>query len=95
MSLTADTAALGLTSEEAACPLAADGNELATARRRNGFPEAWDLIRQPVPLMLLGAGMGDFQLVEWLDGAVLMAFVPVVIAYRHARSSHPHRVRPS
>ncbi len=80
VSLTADTTALGLTSQEAARRLAVDGpNELPTAMRRNIFREAWDVIRQPMLLLLLGAGMVNFLLAEPLDGAMLMAFVVVVI----------------
>lgn len=48
--------------------------------RRNLFREAWDVIRQPMLLLLLGAGMVNFLLAEPLDGAMLMAFVVVVIA---------------
>lgn len=71
----------GLTSEQAAHRLAADGpNELPTAKRRNIFREAWEVIRQPMLLLLLGAGMVNFVLAEPLDGIMLMAFVVVVIA---------------
>ena len=38
------------------------------------------MIRQPMLLLLLGAGMVNFLLAEPLDGAMLMAFVVVVIA---------------
>ncbi|MCI4673677.1 cation-translocating P-type ATPase [Candidatus Mycolicibacterium alkanivorans] len=71
---------VGLTSDEAARQLAVDGpNELPTALRRNIFGEAWDVIRQPMLLLLLGAGLVNFLLAEPLDGALLMAFVVVVI----------------
>lgn len=81
MSIEIDSAVVGLTSEQAALRLAADGpNELPTAKQRNIFREAWDVIRQPMLLLLLGAGMVNFLLAEPLDGALLMAFVVVVIA---------------
>ncbi len=81
VSVTADATAVGLTSEEAARRLAVEGpNELPTAKRRNIFREAWDVIRQPMLLLLLGAGIVNFLLAEPLDGAMLMAFVVVVIA---------------
>ncbi len=81
MSIEVYSAAVGLTSEQATQRLAADGpNELPTAKRRNIFREAWDVIRQPMLLLLLGAGMVNFLLAEPLDGAMLMAFVVVVIA---------------
>ena len=71
----------GLTQAEAARRLAADGpNELPTEKRRNVFQEAWAVIRQPMLLLLLGAGLVNFLLAEPLDGAMLMAFVVVVIA---------------
>ncbi len=70
----------GLTAEEAARRLAADGpNELPTAKRRNVLQEAWTVIRQPMLLLLLVAGAVNFALAEPLDGAMLMAFVLVVI----------------
>ena len=70
----------GLTSEQAARRLAADGpNELPTAKQRNIFGEAWDVIREPMLLLLLGAGLVNFLLAEPLDGAMLMVFVVVVI----------------
>ena len=70
----------GLSVEEAARRLAADGpNELPTAMRRNLLQEAWTVIRQPMLLLLLGAGAVNFVLAEPLDGAMLMAFVVVVI----------------
>ncbi len=72
---------MGLTSQQAAQQLAADGpNELPTAKARNLIREAWDVIRQPMLLLLLGAGAVNFLLAELLDGALLMAFVVVVIA---------------
>ena len=76
-----EVAAHGLTQAEAARRLAADGpNELPTEKRRNLFQEAWAVIRQPMLLLLLGAGLVNFLLAEPLDGAMLMAFVVVVIA---------------
>lgn len=70
----------GLSAQEAARRLAADGpNELPTAKRRNVLQEAWGVIRQPMLLLLLVAGAVNFALAEPLDGAMLMAFVLVVI----------------
>ena len=77
----ADTVLQGLTAEQAAHRLAADGpNELPSAKRRNLLHEIGDVIRQPMLLLLLGAGVVNFLLAEPLDGALLMAFVVVVIA---------------
>lgn len=75
-----DVNLIGLSAEQAAQRLATDGpNELPTAKRRNVLQEAWDVIRQPMLLLLLGAGAVNFLLAEPLDGAMLMAFVVVVI----------------
>ena len=71
----------GLTSQQAAERLAADGpNELPTAKKRNLAQQAWDVVREPMLLLLLGAGCVNFLLAEPLDGAILMSFVVVVIA---------------
>lgn len=76
-----DLAGLGLTRAEAAARLAADGpNELPTAKPRSLFRESWDIIRQPMLLLLLGAGLVNFLLAEPLDGVMLMMTVLVVIA---------------
>ncbi|MGI9125397.1 MAG: cation-translocating P-type ATPase, partial [Mycobacterium sp.] len=70
----------GLSAAEAERRLAADGpNELPTAKPRNLLQETWAVLRQPMLLLLLGAGAVNFLLAEPLDGAMLMAFVLVVI----------------
>ncbi len=70
----------GLSAAEAARRLASEGpNELPTAKRRNLAQEAWAVVRQPMLLLLLGAGAINFLLAEPLDGAMLMASVLVVI----------------
>ena len=71
----------GLTTQEAADRLAVDGlNELPTARPRNLPQQALDVMREPMLLLLLGAGTVNFLLAEPLDGVILMSFVVVVIA---------------
>ena len=73
-------AAVGLTGEEAARRLVAEGpNELPSEKPRNLLQEAWDVIREPMILLLLAAGLVNFVLAEPLDAAMLMAFVVVVI----------------
>jgi len=70
----------GLTAAEAAERLRRDGpNELPTAKRRNILQQAWDVVREPMLLLLLGAGIINFALSEPLDGFILMSFVLVVI----------------
>jgi len=72
--------AAGLSSAEAAARLTTEGpNELPAARPRSLPRQAWDVIRQPMLLLLLGAGTVNFLLAEPLDGLVLMSFVVVVI----------------
>jgi P-type Ca2+ transporter type 2C len=71
----------GISSREAAERLAAEGpNELPTAKPRNLLQQAWDVLREPMLLLLLGAGTVNFLLSEPLDGVILMSFVIVVIA---------------
>ena len=70
----------GLSSTEAQSRLDADGfNELPTALKRNLLRQSWDVVRQPMLLLLLGAGTVNFLLAEPLDGFILMSFVVVVI----------------
>jgi Ca2+-transporting ATPase len=79
--LVLDAALAGLTAQEAARRLAADGpNELPTAKERNLLQQARDVLREPMLLLLLGAGMVNFLLAQPLDGIILMSFVVVVIA---------------
>ena len=70
----------GLSEAEVAERRAADGpNELPAARARNLLQQAWEVLRQPMLLLLLGAGAVNFLLAEPLDGTILMSFVVVVI----------------
>ena len=55
---------VGLSDAEAARRLATDGpNELPTAKKRNLLQQAWGVIREPMLLLLLGAGAIAFLLV--------------------------------
>ena len=70
----------GLTSEEAARRLAADGpNELPTARPRTILTQAWEVLREPMLLLLLTAGLINLALSELLDGVILMISAVLVI----------------
>ena len=81
MTATQGVALACLTSQEAARRLATDGpNELPTAKKRNLLQQAWAVVREPMLLLLLGAGTVNFLLSEPLDGVILMSFVVVVIA---------------
>ncbi len=76
-----DVARFGLTAEEALRRLGVDGpNELPTSRRRTFVQQVSDVVRQPMLLLLLGAGTVNFLLSEPLDGIILMFSVVVVLA---------------
>ena len=70
----------GLTSTQAADQLAVDGlNELPTEAPRNLWQQAWSVVREPMLLLLVGAGTINFLLAEPLDGVILMLTVVIVI----------------
>jgi Ca2+-transporting ATPase len=70
----------GLTEADAERRLASDGpNELPTAKPRSLLRQTWEVVRQPMLLLLLVAGTVNFLLAEPLDGVILMSFVVVVI----------------
>jgi Ca2+-transporting ATPase len=70
----------GLGADDVVRRLAIDGpNELPTARPRNVLQQARDVLREPMLLLLVGAGVVYFLLAEPLDGVILMSFVLVVI----------------
>lgn len=70
----------GLSSAEAKLLLLQNGpNELPSSRRRNILYMSWAVIKQPMLLLLLGAGSINFLLGEPIDGLILMSFVLVVI----------------
>jgi len=71
----------GLSSAEAAARLKADGpNELPTGRRRNFFRIILDVMREPMLLMLVGAGIIYLVLGEPQDALMLLGFVIVIIS---------------
>ena len=77
---THDSVYQGLATAEAARRLTADGyNELPSELKRSLWRQAWEVIQQPMLLLLLGAGTVNFLLAEPLDGVILMSFVVVVI----------------
>ena len=80
MTVVQDGMLTGLSPDEAAQRLAADGpNELPTAEKRNLAQQAWDVVREPMLLLLIGAGCVSFVLAEPLDGGILMASVLLMI----------------
>ena len=66
-------ARMGLTAEEAAARLVAEGpNELPTDAPRRLWQQAWSVLREPMLLLLVAAGTINFLLAELLDGVILM-----------------------
>ena len=63
----------GISGAQAAQRLAAEGpNELPTAGPRNLRQQAWAVLRVPMLLLLVAAGVINFALSEPLDGVILM-----------------------
>ena len=70
----------GLTEAEASARLKADGaNELPAAKSRNLLATIWDVLREPMILLLVGAGIIYLFLGELRDSIVLLASVFVVV----------------
>lgn len=70
----------GLSSAVAQERLAASGfNDLPTEEKTNFLKQMWSVLKQPMLLLLLGAGTINFALSDPFDGAMLMLFVLVVI----------------
>lgn len=70
----------GLSEEEASARLREEGyNELPSARRRNVFAIAWEIVREPMILLLLAAGTIYLLLGDLREALVLLFSVFVVI----------------
>lgn len=82
----------GLTGDDAAARLLADGpNELPTAKPRNFLQQVWQVVRQPMLLLLLVAGTVNFALAEPFDGVALFVCVLIVIGiaiYQERKTEH-------
>lgn len=71
----------GLSADEANRRLHLEGpNELAMTKSRTWLAIVWDVVREPMLLLLLAAGSVNFLLGEPQDGFILLSFVFVVIA---------------
>jgi P-type Ca2+ transporter type 2C len=71
---------MGLTADEAAARLVAEGpNELPTEAPRRLWQQAWSVLREPMLLLLVAAGAINFLLAEPLDGYLLLLTVIIVI----------------
>jgi P-type Ca2+ transporter type 2C len=70
----------GLTDQEATARLRAEGaNELPSTKRRGLLALAWEVIREPMLLLLVGAGAIYLVLGELKDSLVLLASIFVVL----------------
>jgi Ca2+-transporting ATPase len=70
----------GLSSEEAEKRLAEEGyNEIPSARRKGIFSIAFEVLREPMFLLLVAVGSIYFVLGEILEGSILLSFVLVVM----------------
>ena len=70
----------GLTEEDAATRLKAEGpNELPTAKPRHLLATVWEIVREPMVLLLLGAGSIYFVLGDLTDALVLLASILVLL----------------
>ena len=82
----------GLTEAEAASRLRTEGfNELPAAKARNLLRTAWDVIREPMILLLISAAAIYFFLGELSDSLVLMGsifFVVGIDLYQQRKTEH-------
>lgn len=70
----------GLSEAEAAARFQSEGpNELPSARRKTFFSTVWDIVREPMILMLVCAGVIYIFLGELRDSIVLMGSIFVII----------------
>ena len=75
------TVTAGLTVAEAERRLVHHGpNELSAARRRTLARQVWQVVREPMLLLLIAAATVNFALADPFDGVILMVAVLFVIA---------------
>lgn len=69
----------GLTEAEAAHRLKTDGyNELPSSKQRSILAIAWDVVREPMLLLLFGCGAVYLLLGDWHEALMLLGFVFVI-----------------
>ena len=82
----------GLTEAEASERLRAEGfNELPTAKSRNVILIVWEVLREPMILLLVGAGVIYLFLGELRDSIVLLVSIFVVVGidlYQQRKTEH-------
>jgi len=70
----------GLSDEEAALRIESDGyNELPSSKQRSFFAIAWEVVREPMFLLLIGGGAIYFLLGDVREALMLLGFVFVVM----------------
>ena len=70
----------GLSSKQAEEILKVEGyNELPTSKKRSIFTIVWDVVREPMFLLLVGCGVLYLILGDVLEALMLLAFVFVVM----------------
>ena len=88
----AATLAAGLTTEQAAAQLAADGpNELPSARPRTLFDIAVEVVREPMILLLIATGVVYILLGDLEEALALVAAIGVVVGislYQAQKTEH-------
>ncbi len=71
---------IGLTEQEARTRLLTEGsNSLPSEKEQSLFQVIFSVLKEPMLLLLLGAGVISFLLAELVDALLLMATVVIVI----------------
>jgi Ca2+-transporting ATPase len=88
-----NTRARGLSRNEAAARLAAEGpNELPRARRRNPLRLVLDVLREPMLALLLGAGVVYLALGDAGEALILLAFACLSVTITVVQEARTERV---
>ena len=83
----------GLSTEEAAACLAADGyNELPTPDRRGFARILWEVVRQPMFALLIGGGIVYLLLGDRTEALLLLAFATLSVVITVVQESRSERV---
>lgn len=91
--MSAPLAISGLTHEEAAARLAADGyNELPAPDRRGFFRIIWEVVRQPMFALLIGGGIVYLLLGDRTEALLLLAFATLSVVITVVQESRSERV---
>ncbi len=82
----------GLSEQEAIALLKKDGyNELPSAEARNFLAIAWDTIKDPIFLLLVGGGIVYFILGDLQEALILLGFVTLIVGiglYQEGKTEH-------